>query len=251
MGLISKVNVSFLVAIAGLGIIYQVMVSRERKVMQKLIRMVRNLALLLVPIALISGWFFVRSVSIYGRDDPLGWKLQAIQNPDLVMPGMVRAQVLKYALAPRLFTSFWGQFDWLTIRLPSWAYWIYGLISLMGLIGVGAGIYLTRSKREKKRGIEWMMKRGTACVLLYLAAIALAAANIIILNFSFFADQGRLIFPVIAPLCIFMALGIYSGLSALSRLLKIRHVLLVYSFILLLIGLNLYSLIGIVYPIYR
>jgi 4-amino-4-deoxy-L-arabinose transferase-like glycosyltransferase len=258
LGLISKVNISFLVVISGLGLIYQAMSGaaggRERKLTQKLIGMIRNLALFLLPIAAISGWFFVRNVSIFGLDDPLGWKLQAIQNPELVMPGQIRAQFIKYSLGPRLFTSFWGQFDWLTIRLPSWAYWIYGLISLMFLVGVaifllaGAGGDKTGGKKSK---MERRTKRAAVCLWLYLAAIFMAVTNIIILDLSFFSDQGRLIFPVIAPLCIFMALGTGSVLDRLSRLFKIKPGLLVYSFILLQIGLNLYSLIAVVYPIYR
>jgi hypothetical protein len=181
----------------------------------------------------------------------LGWKLQAIQNPELVMPSQIKAQFIKWSLGPRLFTSFWGQFDWLTIRLTAWAYWIYGLVSLMGL--AGAGLYLSRGgKREEKRDKEKKRSnRVTVCLLLYLVAISLAVANLIILNLRFFSDQGRLIFPVIVPLCIFMALGVSSVLNLLSRLIKARPELLVYSFILLLIGLNLYSLIGVVYPFYR
>jgi len=263
LGLISKVNISFLVVVSGLGLIYQAMSAmsgtssmaggRERKLTQKLIGVVRNLALLLLPIAAISGWFFVRNVSIFGLDDPLGWKIQAIQNPELVMPSQIRAQFIIRALGPRLFNSFWGQFDWLTIRLPVWAYWIYGLISLMGLIGVG--VFLAGAvggkRGVKKSKIERRTKKVTICLWLYLAAISLAVINIIILDLSFFASQGRLIFPVIAPLCIFMALGLGSGFNVLSRFLKISLSLLVCSFILLLIGLNLYSLIAVIYPIYR
>ncbi|MEW5800936.1 MAG: DUF2142 domain-containing protein [bacterium] len=252
LGLISKVNISFLVGISIIGLIYQAITGPARE--RRFVMLVRNLVLLLIPIAAVSGWFFVRNISLFGFSDPLGWKLQAIQNPELVMPSQIKVQFITRALAPRLFTSFWGQFDWLTIRLPDWAYGIYGLISLMSLLGLGAGIgaSLTGGNGSKSKGRKnRRMKRVTACLLLYLAAVCLAVTNLIILNLTFFSEQGRLIFPVIAPLCVFMALGVDSSFRFLSRSLKIKPGLLVYSFILLLIGLNLYSLIGVVYPIYR
>ncbi|MEW6379804.1 MAG: glycosyltransferase family 39 protein [bacterium] len=244
LGLISKVNISFLVVISIIGVIYQTIASDPSR---KLVRVIRNLALLLIPMAIISGWYFVRGVSLFGVDDPLGWKLQAIQNPDLVMPARIRTQFLTRAFAPMLFTSFWGQFDWLTIKLPLWIYGIYGLISLAGLAGVAfflaSGI---RRKLWREREI-----RVTVCLELFLAAILLAVTNLVILNWNFIAAQGRLIFPVMAPLCIFMAMGVSSGLNSISRLLRVRQELVTYAFLVLLIGLNLYSLIGIIYPVYR
>lgn len=257
LGLISKVNISFLVVVSTIGVIYRPWVTAGER---RLVRVIINLALLLIPIAVISGWFFVRSTSLYGFNDPLGWKLQAIQNPDLVMPAQIRTQFLIRAFLPTLFTTFWGQFDWLTLKLPIWAYLVYSLISLAGLAGVG--LFLTQRQREKKiremqevQEVQEMMggrgKRVAACLLLHLAAVLLALTNLIILNFTFLAVQGRLIFPVILPLCLFMALGLDSGFKLLSRLLKMPSGWLAYVFLFILIGLNLFSLFGVVYPVYR
>jgi len=246
LGLISKVNISCLVVISMIGVIYQTLVFyRKSSLGRRLVKVVRNLLFFLMPVGIISGWYFVRSILLYGFDDPLGWKLQAIQNPGLVLPAQIRMQFLTRAFAPGLFTSFWGQFDWLTIKLAGWMYGIYGLISLAGLIGVvmflSSGVK-RKNKREKKTAV---------CLALFLAAIVLALINLIILNFTFLSAQGRLIFPVMGPLCIFMALGVVAGLKRICRLIGLRQELATLAFLGLLIGLNLYSLIGIIYPVYH
>ena len=128
--------------------------------------MLRDSLLLVLPALAVSGWYFLRSVSIYGLDDPLGWELRALQNPGLAMAPELRAMFLAEIFGPRLFTSFWGLFDWLTVRLPTWGYSIYGLISLMGLVGIGAWM---RELLARRGSLERRL-----CLSLYLGSIALA-----------------------------------------------------------------------------
>lgn len=237
LGLLSKLNIAFWVPIALLAVCLGVRLRGEPAV-----RMLRDGALFISAVVVICGWYFVRNISLYGLDDPLGWQLRAIQNPELVMDPERRAWFLTQVFPGRIFTSFWGQFDWLTIRLPAWAYASYGAISLMGLVGIGAW---ARELRARPKFAE-----GRICLALCLAAIALALGNMITLNFTFLSAQGRLIFPVIAPLCIFIAIGLRSALARHwppgSRV-RERIVL---GFILLLVGLNLYALFGVIAPVY-
>lgn len=236
LGLMTKINIAGIVLIAIAGIIY----SSLAKGQKRLQNLSCDLIIFLGPIVILSGWYFLRNVFIYGFNDLLGWRLQAIQNPGLVMPARFRALFFKKVFFQRLFTSFWGLFDWLTIPLPNWAYWIYGLISTTGILGL---IISLKGKKHTK-GIR-------VCFLLYLAAILICIANLVFLNFTFVSAQARLIFPAIAPICIFIAIGIDRVIRYLTKLPQIKESILAYGFILLLIGLDFYALFWLLYPIYR
>jgi 4-amino-4-deoxy-L-arabinose transferase-like glycosyltransferase len=236
LGLITKLNISGLVIVAILGIIYSSVVNKPKKLHNLSINLLLFLGLLII----IAGWYFVRNASIFGLNDPLGWGLQAIQNPGLVMHTKFRTMFFKKIFFQRLYTSFWGAFDWLTIPLTNWMYWIYGIISIMGILGF-TNIFMGKSYPKSTK----------ICLLLFLFAIFISFASLVTLNLKFVSAQARLIFPVMAGICIFMALGIDMAVKYLSRLVKIKANIFIYAFILFLVGLNLYALFGIIYPVYR
>jgi len=151
--------------------------------------------------------------------------------------------LFKKVFFQRLFTSSWGQFDWLTIKLPAWAYSFYGLVSLMGVYGI-ANYFRTASQKpraEKLRVTIWI----------YLASIFLSLVNLIFLNFTFLSAQGRLLFPIISPVCILISIGMNESLAYFSRFLNLKSNRLIACFILFFIVLNLYSLIFTIYPVYH
>lgn len=237
IGLLSKVNIAFLCPVALLAIVVRAGRQREGTA-----RILRDSLVFVFPILLISGWYYLRNAAIYGFDDPLGWELRAAQNPELVMPPALRAYFFREVFFQRLFTSSWGHFDWLTIVLSPWQYRIYGLVSLTGLVGVAA--FLRRA-----RGDPPLRERGL-CLAIHLVAIALALGSLVALNFAFVSAQGRLIFPVIAPLCTFIALGLGTAMDLLERVRPRSGGLFASCLILLLLGLNFYALVGVIAPVY-
>ena len=236
LGFITKINLSGIVLIAVMGIIYQSFTER----LLKLPDLITNLCLFLGSVAVFSGWYFFRNINMYGLNDPLGWRLQAINNPDLILPAQYRVEFFKTIFFQRLFTSFWGLFDWLTLPLPYWAYWVYGLMSIFGVAGL---MYVFLSKKSSKK--------IKTCFFLYLATVLAAIGNLVILNFTFLSAQARLIFPVMVCICIFMALGIDIAIEHFTGLLRIKAEIPVYGFTIFLISLDLYALIWIIYPVYR
>jgi hypothetical protein len=237
LGLLSKLNFVFMLPIVLLAIWLRPS-ARGAGVEPRL----QDSLLFVVPVLAVAGWYFLRSLSIYGLDDPLGWELRAHQSPELTLAPELRADFFKEVFARRLFTSFWGQFDWLTIWLPTWSYAFYGLLSLMGLVGVGAWARELRTRA--------LFDGRRLCFSLYLASIVLALASLISLNFTFLSAQGRLIFPVIAPICIFMAAGLRSGLASRWPAGCPARDRLALGFIVVLAGLNLFALLGVIAPIY-
>lgn len=231
LGLITKVNIAFLILLCIICIILNYMRGKEKD----LSGLVWNIGYLIVPILIISGWFFVRNIYLYGLDDPLGWRLRAIQNPELVLNAQNRIRFFQQLFFQQLFTSFWGRFDWLTIPLPYWAYWIYAIISMIGVFGITLGL-----KKERLRTIT----------LFYLIAILMAIISLVVLNLNFSSAQARLIFTVIAPLCLFISMGFNNIVESLGFMGKNAKISLWY-FILMLLGLNIYTLIMVIYPVYR
>jgi len=236
LGLITKLNIASIAVISMIGIIDVSLAERKRKFKNLIIHFI----LFFVPIAITSGWYFVRNVGIYGINDPLGWRLQAIQNPGLLMPDRIRSMFFKKIFFQRLFTSFWGQFDWLTIHLPNWGYWIYGLISVMGILG----LFLFLLRRKYSRRIK-------ICILLYLGAFLMALGNLILMNFTFISAQARLIFPVLVCIGIFIGMGIASVFEYLSGRLKMKWPIAEFLFMAFLIALDVYALFWVIYPVYR
>ena len=157
-----------------------------------------------------------------------------------IMPTRIRGLFFRKVFFQRLFTSFWGQFDWLTISLPHWAYWIYGIISVTGILG----LVIALGRKSHQKGFK-------ICILFYLAILIISMAGLIILNLTFLSAQARLIFPAISGICIFIALGIDWIGKHLSRWIRIKGIILIYGFVGMLILLNIYTLFCVIYPVYR
>ncbi|MGA1867412.1 MAG: DUF2142 domain-containing protein [bacterium] len=236
LGLITKVNIAGIAFVSLIALVMSWLTKKQKRLKDLSI----DCALFVVPAAAVSGWYFVRNSIIYGVNDIMGWHLLARKNPGLVLPPHYRSMVFKKIFFQRLFTSFWGLFDWLTIPLPKWTYWIYGAISIAGIWGL---IHALGGKKHEKH--------TRILSSLYLGAILITLINLIVLNFTFLSAQARLIFPVIACFSIFMAIGIERALHLCAHLLRVKKDYFVYGFIGLILGLNLYALIWIIYPIYR
>ncbi len=189
-----------------------------------------------LPVALIAGWFFVRGALLYGLSDPLGMALRAAQNPDLVLPPEYRWMFLSEVFGQRLFQSWWGLFDWITLPMPGWLYVFYGLLMVFAAAGAIVRLGSEASARER------------TCSVLYAAAFALCLAALVYLNFTFHSGQSRLLFPSLAGVAIVMAGGLDTALASLLResaLVRVRRALPV-----VLAVMSAGVLLGVVAPAY-
>jgi hypothetical protein len=158
-----------------------------------------------IPVVLIAGWFFVRGVLVYGLADPLGMTLRAAQNPDLVLPPEQRAHFFFEVFGQRLFQSWWGLFDWVTLPMPGWLYVFYGLLMCFAAAGAIVRLGTEASVRER------------TCSVLYAAAFALSLAALVALNFTFHSAQSRLLFPAIVGVAIVLAGGLDTAIASVLR----------------------------------
>jgi 4-amino-4-deoxy-L-arabinose transferase-like glycosyltransferase len=157
--------------------------------------------------ALLSGWWFVRNVGVYGWPDLFG----LLQHDRVVVgqprwPGLgEQLESIRFFLYS-LFRSFWAQFGWMAVVLDGRYYGLF----LLSLMLAGAGLYQFW-RRERSR---WPLA-GRQGLWLLVAALGLVLLEVVVYNLSFIQAQGRYLFPAILPFALLTALG-WSSLARLE-----------------------------------
>jgi len=147
-------------------------------------------SLVILPALAISGWWFLRNWRLYG--DPtavsvfmeiLGYRAEPLTLKDLWEEfGTFRR-------------TYWGLFGGVNVPAPEPVYVFCDLLSLAGLVGLGL-----RAWRRRREGIDvWWVPA------LWVAILFAALLRWVMMYYSF---QGRLMFPGIAALSTFLALGL-------------------------------------------
>jgi len=141
----------------------------------------------------LSGWWFVRNQQLYGDLSAFGPHL-AIMESRRRLPSMINA--LREFKGFRY--SFWGLFGWFNILLPDPFYWI--MDGLTGLGIVGFGLFLARSFRHRP---AW-----TRQALVMLAAwLLLVIVGVVRWTLMTPASQGRLLYPALPAIALFLVVG--------------------------------------------
>ena len=139
----------------------------------------------LLLVAVIIGWFFVRNALLYGATDIFGYAARERLDPVFVLPAEERWSFLGRDFAPVLLQTYWGWFGWLEVRMQSWQYVVYALVTI-------ASLYSYRVLAMPENGYA---KRGI--VLLLWSTVLLNILALLAFNLRFRAHQGRLLFPSI------------------------------------------------------
>jgi 4-amino-4-deoxy-L-arabinose transferase-like glycosyltransferase len=153
---------------------------------------------MLLSFLLIAGWWFVRNLVLYG--DVLGWNafLDVVGRRDT--PASL-AQL--WSEREGFVWAYWGVFGTLNIIMPQWVYAVLNGVVILALIGIVWGA-VRRQKAE------------TASCILHPSACSLLTVWIVLIFVSLLrwtaltpASQGRLLFPCIAAIAMFMAYGLW------------------------------------------
>jgi hypothetical protein len=148
----------------------------------------------LLGFASLTGWWLAGNLSQGG--DPL----RGMQDAILAFKYQERGFVSSYWITRFpivLFASFWGVFGWMMLRLPVALYAAYAIVS--GALLVGLVAYTRRVRRA------WTME--ARCVVLAAGAFAAAFAALVLFNRHYNGYQGRLLYPVLAPLGVLAVAG--------------------------------------------
>jgi len=207
---LTKSTVYFLAGIGGISIL--------------LVRPLRwqHLAAYLLPALLLGSIWWGHSLDVYGGTDFLG-----LQRHDEVAAGQLQTRDYIYGasqlngdvgqywknFAYTTFHSFWGQFGWMGVPMPTRLYRILLLISV--ILGVSCAVYLWM---QRPRFTDLQRKM----LLLFALQLCFVIAAYFLYNIQFVQFQGRYLYPALLPFGLIAALG----LSAWTNLLPERYPLL-------------------------
>ena len=157
----------------------------------------------LVAAALVVPWL-VRGAMTYGLDDPLG-----LRRHDEVVAGQpLTASPDIPAMAATLFRSFWGQFGWMGVLMDERIYLALGALSALLAAGVVLWLMPWGGFRHEGDRRAWLL----AGVLLGGVVLATVAYNA-----RYLQPQGRYLFPAMAAIASFGAVGLRELLSERQR----------------------------------
>jgi len=203
LALLTKTTIYFLAGIALLAVLL-----RWRRARWPWRTAARHLAALLIPALILGGAWWLRNLDTYGGTDFTG-----LDRHDAVTVGQPRTSevierayggsLARYldAYATTTFRSFWGQFGWMALIMPGWAYTVFALFSL----GVAAGAIVFARRAGWPRSLSGPQRDG---LILYALTLAFVVAAYLVYNLTFTQFQGRYLYPALVPLALLVAIGL-------------------------------------------
>ena len=191
MGLaaLSKLGGLSVVPLVGLGLMWWAW--RERRWGEAL----KNGLIIFAVAAIAGGWWYVRNWMLYGDLLGLQTMLDVVGRRD------------EFKLSDLLFEleglrlSFWGLFGWFNVLMARWAYYVYDILAVIGVIGLGAWLWReARSKTGDRRRLVLILGLVIWQVFVFVALLYWTASTT--------GSQGRLLFVVISAACVLWAGGI-------------------------------------------
>ncbi|CAG0967185.1 hypothetical protein ARNL5_01371 [Anaerolineae bacterium] len=148
---------------------------------------------------LISGWWYVRNLQLYG--DPTGLNV-FIQ---IVGPRPIPANAAQLWSERQTFLmSYWGFFGGVNVPLPDFMYLVFNAILLVAVVGLLIALSQWRLNRALK---DPALLTGRLISLIWIGVLF---GGLIRWTSETWASQGRLMFSAIAPLSLWMAVGLRS-----------------------------------------
>ena len=170
-----------------------------------------------IVVALIAGWWYARSFSLYG--DPSG--LSLIIN--MIGERPVPISIARWFLAENegLRLSTWGVFGWMNVLATPEFYWFFDLLALAGIAGMIAvalslrgAVFATKQspnpiwRQLHLRAVQVLLRSARNDTLLLALWCAITFAALVYYNLALPAAQGRLLFPALAAWAVLWARGI-------------------------------------------
>ncbi len=206
-------------------------------------RFLRDLAIVMLIVALVAGWYFVFRWVVYG---------------DLIAYGATRTMIplnSQYTIGDffwfqepfrsMLWTSFWGVYGWQQVFMPAWIYNAFGITTLLAVAG---GVYLLA-----RRALTQAQQVSVAVVLF---AVIVVYAFIVQASTVWVSWQGREMYPALSSVCLLLGLGLGGLVLGRGAVRPVptsrwRSLLADSSVVIVSVGLfalNVYSILWLVLP---
>ncbi len=243
-----------------LAIFVAILVAWRRDADQARGTLVRRLALVFGPALLIVAPWWLRNVSIYG-----GLDIYGLTAHDAVVVGQPRTAdwIDTHGLRAWLergltftFQSYWGQFGWMGVLMPTWLYRALAVWSGMLMVGFLYRIRAAGDERWEAKDDTHVASRSGAPqglglrrtqMILLGSTVLFTALAFLYYNRTFVQHQGRYLFPALIP----VALGAALATDALLRLVRLPerlHSLAFAAPYLAMAALDLYALWRFIVP---
>ncbi len=170
----------------------------------------------ILPVLVIAGWWYARNQVLYG--DFTGTTMMArIAGPREVVPSPGEL----IGEWDGFFKSYWGLFGAVNIPMDLWIYAALEVVLI--LAGLGLLLMTLEWLRATRHAGSWLSAFDARCPILLMLFGAFLIAFVALMRWTSLtlASQGRLLFPVIAPISLFMAIG----LARLAQLASHRRAL--------------------------
>ncbi|MGD8240091.1 MAG: hypothetical protein PVH68_16165 [Armatimonadota bacterium] len=184
------------------------MALRMRQTRYDVSRLLWQWGLCLVVCLVVCGWWLVRSTKLYGDPLAMGAFREMFLAEDAARATPEWFFRRGYSLATYVsvvvlwtWCSFWGVLGQANQFMPTWFYAVGAVLTLW------AGVGCVRLCRRGLRGGTGMEAVQRHTLLLLGAALALVLIAFVQFNREFFQAQARYLFPAIAPIVCFFALG--------------------------------------------
>ncbi|MFC9711214.1 glycosyltransferase family 39 protein [Paenibacillus sp. NPDC056933] len=219
---------------------------------------IKKLFFLVIPILVLSGWWFVRSYILYNGDF-IGFNYSKELSERLAIPELKPSNRLTMekqgiGIFEMLFTynwlgitykSFWGIFGYMDKPYSDKVYTVISVVQIAAFIGLIS--LFVNSIRGKLLNFKEIMKylHNKAVYIAILSLIPLAfGLSIYYSYFSDFQAQGRYVYPALFPIVLFSCIGFSKFIS--PKLSGITYLVVG----TLMLGLNIFALMKIIVPSY-
>jgi 4-amino-4-deoxy-L-arabinose transferase-like glycosyltransferase len=209
-GMLAKFNIGFLLPLIALAL--ALIAWRKRNIRSLLVGGLITGGLTI----LIGGWWYVRNWQLYGDPTGLNVFLQIVGSRPIVAD-------MRQLWSERhsFLMSYWGFFGGVNVPLPDFMYTAFNAIAALSVFGVGAwlvaalipdkaGLVPTKDRHGIGTGPALSGKTGIALARFFTAIwIGLLFVSLLRWTSVTWASQGRLMFAAIAPIGVWMAVGLW------------------------------------------
>jgi hypothetical protein len=180
-----------------------------------LLRTLTQFAVMMLPVLLIAGWWYVRNVQLY--DDWLGWNAFIAVLGQRAHPASI-AQLWDERWG--FLLSYWGLFGGVNVPMWTWIYWVLNGVLVVGVLGFV--IYGVREIGDWRLEIRQFNLHKRSDLISNLVSLVRRYFSLVVcLLFAFavifgliqwarttWSSQGRLVFTAISALNVLLAIGL-------------------------------------------
>jgi len=205
LGALTKTTALGLVPLAFLVLLVSTWHHLSRRAWQQWISMIiRNGLMIVLPVLLIAGWWYLRNYRLYG--DWLGWSafIQTLgQRAHPASPLQLWGERWGFSL------SYWGLFGGINVPMPEWIYQVLNATAALSIVGLA--LFLGRSLMDTRNddGSRTMRLLPLGLLSLWIFGVLIGLVRWATITWS---SQGRLVFPAISAISILLVAGLFGWL---------------------------------------